>query len=222
MTKRRRQQARARRPQARTFAASNETLKGKSESAPTGSNENLVKVASTAVVLLALAVFAFAVAMRLHNAAAVGGQSASRATLSGKPIDGIRCGEEMTAYHIHTYLAILDRGRPVTVPTNVGIVDNYACLYWLHTHDNSGIIHVEAPMAVKPTLGNFFDIWGQPLSRTRVASASADKGDSMRVYINTKAYSGNPRNIRLRDQTSITIEIGPPFERPVLYNWNGF
>jgi len=57
----------------------------------------------------------------------------------------VRCDtNEQLAYHIHAHLSILngDQGE-VSVPANIGIRD--ACLYWLHTHDDTGVIHIEAP-----------------------------------------------------------------------------
>jgi hypothetical protein len=41
-------------------------------------------------------------------------------------------------------------------------------MYWIHTHDSTGWIHVEAPRKIRATLGQFFDVWGQPLSREKV------------------------------------------------------
>ena len=62
------------------------------------------------------------------------------------------------------------------VPQYIGFAPNLAggCLYWIHTHDASGIIHIEAPDINPPqggpyTLGMLFDIWGQPLDRNNVA-----------------------------------------------------
>ena len=58
-------------------------------------------------------------------------------------------------------LAIFINGKNHTVPALIGIT-NY-CFYWLHTHDQSGIIHIESPIHRAFTLGNFFDIWKQKL-----------------------------------------------------------
>lgn len=30
--------------------------------------------------------------------------------------------------------------------------------YWLHTHDESGVIHIESPLRRAFTLGNVFDL----------------------------------------------------------------
>lgn len=138
---------------------------------------------------------------------------ASQKTSSTKPIDGIPCTSEMLSYHVHAHLDIEYLGRPVTVPAYVGIRDN-SCLYWLHTHDASGIIHIEAPHKVAKTLGNFFDIWGQPLSRGRVATQTVPAGKSMKVWVNGKLFAGDPRSIVLTAHERITIDVGPPFPGP--------
>lgn len=141
----------------------------------------------------------------------------------GKTIDGqIGCNPGMeygTVYHIHMHLTMYDAGKQVTLPAQVGFNYNHSCLYWLHTHDTSGVIHLEAPRHMKPTLGTFFDVWGKPLSRTQMASQSVKPGQRMKVYVDMKPYTGNPRDITLTSHKTITIEIGPPFVKPQPYNF---
>lgn len=143
---------------------------------------------------------------------------ASQKTSSTKPIDGIPCTSEMLSYHVHAHLDIEYLGRQVTVPAYVGIRDN-SCLYWLHTHDASGIIHIEAPHKVAKTLGNFFDIWGQPLSRRRVTTQTVPAGKSMKVWVNGKLFPGDPRSIVLTAHERITIDVGPPFPGPLPFTF---
>lgn len=60
-------------------------------------------------------------------------------------VDGIRCDTmEFTMFHIHAHLDIFVDGTPFTVPSQIGIDPEGRCLYWLHTHDDSGIIHIES------------------------------------------------------------------------------
>src|SRR5437868_3603602 len=82
------------------------------------------------------------------------------ARLTVHAIDGLSCDPtEQVNYHVHAHLTIANRGSLSYPPANVGIhLLDHLCLYWLHTHDNSGIIHIEAPHPIRPTLGNFFDI----------------------------------------------------------------
>jgi hypothetical protein len=165
-------------------------------------------------IVIATAVFVYAQATSAGN-----GSIAARPPTPSRPIDGIPCQAEQTTYHEHAHLAILDRGKSVPVPAGIGINDADGCFYWLHTHNPDGIIHIEASHKIVPTLGNFFDIWEQPLSRTRVGSVSADAPESMKVFLDQKPYTGNPRDIRLHPHTDITIEIGRPFKVPARYRF---
>jgi hypothetical protein len=145
------------------------------------------------------------------------------ARVTSRPIDGISCDfSEAATYHVHAHLAILVDGKAVAgPPANTGIHLEHLCLYWLHTHDSTGIIHIEAPHRIAPILGNFFDIWGQPLDQHRVATHTVGAGQALRVYVGPTVYSGNPRTIKLYEHTKVTLEIGPPFVAPPPVNWQG-
>jgi hypothetical protein len=99
-------------------------------------------------------------------------------------IDGVQCNTTMQlAYHIHAHLTIYDAGRPVTVPEGVGINQRGACYYWLHTHDTSGVIHVESPVEQQYPLRNFLDIWGQAVNKTSFLSHRITAGHTVRAYV---------------------------------------
>ncbi len=138
------------------------------------------------------------------------------------PMDGIPCGPGQDAYHEHAHLTILDAGQSVAPPGDIGRPSSIDCVYWLHTHDTDGIIHIEAPQKFRATLGEFFDIWHKPLSRTQVGDSSVSGTQRMRVYVNQRLYRGNPRHILLRPYADITIEIGPPFSPPTKYSFAGY
>lgn len=153
-------------------------------------------------------------ALLLAVAGVVGFVVLARAT--SRPIAAIQCDPtEQVTYHVHAYLSIVVEGRVHHPPANVGIDLGHLCLYWLHTHDNSGIIHIEAPGRINPTLAQFFAVWGQPLSRRKVANYTVHPGGAMRAYVGTREYAGNPRAIVLHNHTTVTIEVGPPFRPPV-------
>jgi hypothetical protein len=83
------------------------------------------------------------------------------------------CLAEVTTVHVHPYLQIsINTGSGisnVTIPTAVGILDPQitnglagggSCFEPMHTHDSSGIIHIEAAsVSNQYTLGAFFQIW---------------------------------------------------------------
>ena len=134
-----------------------------------------------------LSVVATALSTISLNAQRLGGVAAS-----AQPIGGISCdAQEGQRMHIHQHLVILDHGKQVQVPFNVGQPENVPCIYWLHTHKTDGIIHVEAPLNRKFTLGEFFAIWGQPLNKTRAATAvAANTGRAASsMWINASALS---------------------------------
>src|SRR6476469_7063716 len=88
-------------------------------------------------------------------------------TTTTTPIDGIRCESlEGSVFHIHAKLNIFINGQNYTLPALIGITDD--CLYWMHTHDETGIIHIESPIQKTFTLGQFFDIWKQKISNNQI------------------------------------------------------
>lgn len=151
------------------------------------------------------------------------GGSALAAIPTGATVDGVRCdAAEGVAMHIHPHLTILDHGRAVAIPEDVGRPVAAQCLYWLHTHTPDGIIHIESPALREFSLRQFFDIWGQPLSRKNVAGAKPRPGESVKIYVDGQAYSGDPRNIEFAQHLDIAILVGPPYKKPVPFTqWNG-
>jgi hypothetical protein len=137
----------------------------------------------------------------------------AQSLFGGLPIDGIRCEQmEGAVEHIHSNVQIFDRGRSIAVPAEVGFSQSGSCLYWVHTHADNGMIHIESPVKRTFTLGNFFDIWGQPLSWSTAAGAH---GKRLSIWVNGKPWSGkDPRSIVLQDHETIVIQNGPPFAKP--------
>lgn len=142
---------------------------------------------------------------------------------TGERVDGIRCdAAEGVALHIHPHLTILDHGKAVPVPEDVGRPLGGQCLYWLHTHTPDGIIHVESPAFHEFTLGQFFDIWGQPLNRRAVAGAKPRRGEAVKIYVDGDPYTGDPRKIEFAQHLDIAILVGPPYKKPAPFTqWNG-
>jgi hypothetical protein len=138
------------------------------------------------------------------------------------PIDGIHCDRmEGAAEHIHSYLALFDRGRPVAVPAQIGISQSGQCLYWLHTHTGEGFVHIESPVRRTFTLGEFFDIWGPDLTWTRAGALNAPRGHRLTIWVDGKPWHGrDPRAIVLRDHEMIVIQNGPPFAPQPHPDWS--
>lgn len=174
------------------------------------------------VVALVLAGFAFTQHTTSAGALATATASAELTPVPGLTVAGIPCtyNEVLGAYHIHAHLGIFYQGKAYHLPPNIGIIPDYDCLYWVHVHNPShDILHVEAPASLVPTLGQFFAIWHQPLTASRVAQFTVQPGEKIKVFVNQKPYTGNPASIKLRLHTDITVEIGPPFLSPQKFDF---
>jgi hypothetical protein len=138
--------------------------------------------------------------------------SLSGSSNAGPVIDGVQCNaNEQLAYHIHAHLTIYDAGKPVTVPQGIGIDQKNKCIYWLHTHDTSGVIHVESPTEKQYSLKTFLDIWGQAVNKTTFLTHGIAAGHSVRAYVGGALYRGDPQTILLTPHKVITLEYGPPW-----------
>jgi hypothetical protein len=90
--------------------------------------------------------------------------------------------QETLALHVHPYLRIVMEGQAVRVPAAVGIRDprmqqgvavGGSCFEPVHTHDASGIIHIEAPDPSRQyTLGDFFAVWRATFGTVRIGGGS--------------------------------------------------
>jgi hypothetical protein len=126
-----------------------------------------------------------------------------------KAIDLPALYEEGNALHIHQHLDILVNGKPVTVPAGIGINQAARFISPLHTHDVSGVIHVESDVMRDFTLGQFFDVWGVRFSKDCVGGYCAKGADTVRVFVDGKAVSDDPRNLVLREHQEIAVVYGP-------------
>jgi hypothetical protein len=125
--------------------------------------------------------------------------------------------QEQTAYHIHAHLSVFVGGTQVAVPARLGLTAD--CIAFLHTHDQRGIIHVEAPARHTYTLGDFFQVWGQPLSRDRLLDQPAQEGHEVIAYVDGARFDGAPESVQLRNKEQIVLEYGPPFMDPPTYTF---
>ncbi len=154
--------------------------------------------------LVALGLIAIAVWSNLSSSAS-----------AGPVIDGVQCNtNEQLVYHIHAHLTIYDAGQPVAVPQGIGIDQKDNCIYWLHTHDTTGVIHVESPTNKQYPLRNFLDIWGQAVDKTSFLTHGIAAGHGIRAYVDGRLFHGDPRSILLTPHKVITLEYGPPWVTP--------
>ncbi len=152
------------------------------------------------------------------------------------PIDGATCDAAMHGtFHHHVHITIFSGTTQYILPMAIGMyqptpdatnappyssypagsyTSNTTCFYWVHVHDHSGIVHIEAPNTFSPTLKNVFDEWGIPLSRTQVGPLSG----TVRVYTTDidaggqpTEFTGDPNTIPLNQHLEITIFVNPVY-----------
>lgn len=146
-----------------------------------------------------------------------GGQGAATA--------GLTCDiNPNETYHVHTHLSVFLDGQQIAVPGQIGIIPQSGgghCFYALHTHDKSGKLHVEAGAPATFTLGQIFDIWGQPLQGDNFAGIT---GKEVVIYVTDAGVvtqaTGDWRNIELSSHREITVQIGSAITEIPNYTWS--
>jgi len=161
---------------------------------------------------------------------------------SGAAVDGITCDTTMSDnYHIHIYLGIYVNGTHYALPIAIGMVNPGApvngfinsaqCFYHFHTHDSSGIVHVEdtdpsgAPRTASLfTLKNVLDVWGITVDGSHVGQFSGPvvvmtsgqvyRGDQNNGLVPSSTYTfygGDPNQIPLYSHEVIWLLVGPTY-----------
>jgi len=139
------------------------------------------------------------------------GLSMRSTTMIGAQMGG---GNKPIIMHFHPHLNLMIDGKPATVPSQIGIdpslwkdhsLDQYGMqamangmsgMAPLHTHDATGIIHVESSIIRNYTLGQFLNIWGGLDTVGKTIKASID-GKLVSDY----------KSIILRDGEQISLDV---------------
>jgi len=108
--------------------------------------------------------------------------------------------------------------RVVIVPAGIGLmpplrragafVRGWRCAYPLRTLDPTGLVLLGPGGPY--TLGDLFDLWGQPLNRTAVAGFQAPPHGSVSVFLDGQPWKGDPGRAPLARHSQATIEVGAP------------
>ena len=125
--------------------------------------------------------------------------------------------QEKTLVHYHAHLDVSVDGQPVQVPADIGIAfenGQPTAISPLHTHDTSGVIHVEAGENAKFTLGQLFTEWGLRLDQECIGGMCQKDGKELRYFVNGVAYDGDPVEIPIREHEEIAILYGKPDQLP--------
>src|SRR5438128_2581303 len=90
-----------------------------------------------------------------------------------------------TKFHIHPHLMILVNGEQQVIPANTGI--NPGCMHPLHTHDDTGTVHVESPEERDFTLGDFFAVWGKTFTKDQILDSKIDASHTITMLVDGSA-----------------------------------
>jgi hypothetical protein len=152
------------------------------------------------------------------------GRSSTRYASGTAGATRIQCSPvESLATHYHVALLIHRNGGTDVLPAQTGI--NTFCLYWIHVHDDSGIVHVEAPAAYRDhafVLADVFAVAKTRFDANHLGSASFP-GTALSVYVDGVKWSGSPGDVPLVDlQTIDVVAPGESFSY-LPYDWpSGF
>jgi hypothetical protein len=115
---------------------------------------------------------------------------------------------EGTKLHTHSHLYVVVNGKIYPVPALIGINVRQRFISELHTHDVTGIIHVESPTVRTFTLGEFFDVWGLRFSSRCLGAYCASGKKQVMVWVHGKRVMTDPRKIVLAPHLSIVVAYG--------------
>jgi hypothetical protein len=147
-----------------------------------------------------------------------------------QPVDGVYCSSgEQLSYHIHALLTIYINGQNVPLVANTGIAPigvssaaSVTCYYWMHTHDASGVIHIESPTTRLYTLNQFIDIWEKFSSSSSAFPTQLLSSSGWTIYVNGKQVKTDFSHLQLQAHDLVTIAYNSPGIKPVTtYAWQG-
>ena len=136
---------------------------------------------------------------------------------------------ELLFYHVHAHLDLFVDGQPTVVPAGIGIGGDpnafvgkqngqqvagliggscaKPCISPLHTHDESGVLHVENDKDRQINLGQLFTQWGVRFTTDCVGGYCApDK--PYKVFVDGQPFTGDASTIVLKNFLEIAIVIG--------------
>lgn len=123
---------------------------------------------------------------------------------------------EGSVVHYHAHLDVFYDGEHVTVPADIGIDHRNSRISPMHTHFDTGVIHIEADEDEQFNLGQFLTLWGVAAEDGCVADKC---GDAVAVFVNGSVQDHAAPDVVIRADTEIALVLGtPPADIPSGYN----
>jgi hypothetical protein len=140
--------------------------------------------------------------------------ASNSAVALGLPIGPLACrARDVPRAGLH--LELFARGRVVIVPAGIGVAPPIRtrgvyviagrCTYPARTREPTGVIEIDRSTSM--TLGDFFSVWGRPLTARRLLDFRALPDEMVHAYVNGRRQRGDPRSIRLYRHAEIVLEI---------------
>src|SRR3954451_3447778 len=127
---------------------------------------------------------------------------AQRVRLVGAPLPG------KETFHDHALLHVYANGLLVPVPAGIGYDPKRHILSGIHTHDQTGVIHMEADKPFKTTLGDVFMEWGLALGKDQLGGLKPTGDDKVWVYVNGKELTTDPVSYVIKKDDNIVVAYG--------------
>ena len=124
---------------------------------------------------------------------------------------------EGSVVHYHAHLDVFYDGQPVKVPADVGIDYDAQRISPMHTHYDSGVIHVEANKDTKFTLGQFLTEWGVQVRDGCIADKCADE---VAVFVDGSIQDTPAADLVITPKAEIALVLGStrPADIPSTYD----
>ena len=133
-------------------------------------------------------------------------------------VDGVGCAQSETC-HTHALLTVYRNGVRLALPDSIG--RGTGCNYEMHTHDGSGVLHIETDVPRTFTLGQFLSLWGQGIG---AGSVLGMPGPAQYYVISNETITPvttDPAALPLTAHTEIVVILGTPPAALPRYDWPG-
>jgi hypothetical protein len=138
--------------------------------------------------------------------------AATPATRKAAAVGRLRCSRSQPPrYGVH--LEVFGRRQTVIVPAGIGVAPPWRgrapyvragrCSYGARTREPTGV--VEVAHGARVTLGELFDLWGQPLGPRRVAGFRGP----VHVWVGGRRWHGDPRAVPLDRHAQVVVSDDP-------------
>lgn len=137
-----------------------------------------------------------------------------RARLEKIGLAALKQEGKATDYHFNVTVTV--NGSTVVLPSNIGIAGvevsggrmETGFVSAIHTHDESGLVHIHSPTVENFTLGQFFDVWGVSFTAERLGGFCAVDGKTVTVKAGGVDIKGDPRDVLIDDGREIVVAYG--------------